>query len=70
MAKPSLEVRARILLRYNLTNEGDVPNPFSMDLVEEVCYLLEKRYVTKSGGTPKSLGYSVTPAGKKWATQG
>jgi hypothetical protein len=69
MAKDSLEERARKLLRYKITREGEVPNQFTKDYVEEVCFLIEKRYVTKSGGTPKSLSYNVTPEGEKWATK-
>lgn len=67
MSNNDLEEKARGLLKYKITGEGEVPNPFSPEFLEEIQYLLNKKYISKSGETPKSLNYSVTPEGRKWA---
>lgn len=67
MKNKTLEQKARVLLRWRLTEKGETPNPFTPDFPEQINYLLDKKYVIKSGETPKSLSYHVTPEGKKWA---
>ena len=71
MAK-SLEERAKELLRWKITKKGESPNPFSnlKKIYQEIQYLLKNGYVSKSGETPKSLSYSVTSKGRKWALTG
>ena len=68
MAKPPLEERARKLLKYKLTEEGEVPNPFTPDFLEQIQYLLDKKYIIRgSSETSESLSYIPTPKGRKWA---
>ena len=67
-AKLSLEERAKKLLRYRLTEEGEVPNPFTPDFLEQIQYLLDKKYIVKKPDkTSVSLSYAATPEGEKWA---
>jgi hypothetical protein len=67
MDNKTLEQKAKQLLKWRLTEKGDVPNPFTPDFPEQINYLLDKQYIIKSGQTPKSLSYAVTKEGKKWA---
>ncbi len=67
MAKPSLEKRAKKLLKWKITGEGEIPNPFTEDFLQEVDYLVKMRYATRNGETSKSLSYEVTPEGREWA---
>ncbi|MFH1311130.1 MAG: hypothetical protein ABIH65_01860 [Nanoarchaeota archaeon] len=67
MAKPPLEERAKELLKWKITKKGEMANPFRQNLIPEINYLVKNGYVTRSGETPKSLSYNVTPEGRKWA---
>ncbi len=71
MGEESLEQRAKNLLRLKISGYVTRVNPFadSERVHQELSYLLDKGYVSRLGETPKSLGYSVTEAGRKWALQ-
>ncbi len=65
--KNSLEERAKSLLRYQITKEGEVPNPFDSSFLEEINYLLKQKYIFRKAGTIDQPIYGVTSEGKKWA---
>ncbi len=67
--KKSLEEKAKELLKWKITGKGKIQDPFKdvEQRYELIQYMLKKDYVAKAGQTPKSLTYTVTPKGRKWA---
>ncbi len=58
MSDVSLEERAKILLRYRITREGEVPNILLQKWQEALQYLFENNYLTRN--------YNLTSEGEKW----
>ena len=59
--------KARQLLRYEITQQGEVPNPFDHDFYEVVQYILDRKYVIEVGRKGDALQCKLTPEGEKWA---
>lgn len=58
MPEDSLEGRAKKLLRYHLTKEGDVPKLLTPECQEALQYLFDNNYLTRK--------YEKTENGLNW----
>lgn len=67
MTDKTLEQKAKALLRWRLTEKGEVPNISLQELPLITQYLLNNKYVHRSGKTIEENRYAATPEGKEWA---